>query len=219
MAQRLTTHAGMFTALAAALAAGKHAPFEFAVVDEAQDISVAHLRFLAAVGASRPDALFFAGDLGQRIFQQPFSWKSLGVDIRGRSRTLRINYRTSHQIRQQADRLLGPQATDVDGNSETRSDTVSVFNGPPPVIRVLGSERDEATSWARGWPGSRRPAFCRRSSASSFARWRRWRARKLRSSKPGCSARCLMSMSRPAAGMSRSAPCTWPRAWNSGRWW
>lgn len=133
----------MFTALAAALAAGKHAPFEFAVVDEAQDVSIAHLRFLAALGASRSDALFFAGDLGQRIFQQPFSWKSLGVDIRGRSRTLRINYRTSHQIRQQADRLLGPQATDVDGNSETRSDTVSVFNGPPPVIRVLGSEGDE----------------------------------------------------------------------------
>jgi hypothetical protein len=76
------------------------------VVDEAQDLSVAHLRFLAALGAQRPNALFFAGDLGQRIFQQPFSWKSLGVDIRGRSRTLRINYRTSHQIRQQADRLL-----------------------------------------------------------------------------------------------------------------
>ncbi len=143
MAQKLTTHAGMFTTLAAALAAGKHAPFEFAIVDEAQDISVAHLRFLAALGANRPDALFFAGDLGQRIFQQPFSWKSLGVDIRGRSRTLRINYRTSHQIRQQADRLLGPQTTDVDGVSDNRSDTVSVFNGPLPVIRVLGSESDE----------------------------------------------------------------------------
>jgi hypothetical protein len=49
------------------------------------------------------------GDLGQRIFQQPFSWKAIGVDIRGRSRTLRINYRTSHQIRMQADRLLGPE--------------------------------------------------------------------------------------------------------------
>ena len=148
VAQKLTTHAGMFTALAGALAAGKHLPFEFAVVDEAQDISVAHLRFLAALGAKRPDALFFAGDLGQRIFQQPFSWKSLGVDIRGRSRTLRINYRTSHQIRQQADRLLGPQTTDVDGISETRSDTVSVFNGPPPVIRVLGSEGDETKAVA-----------------------------------------------------------------------
>ncbi len=141
--QQLATHAGMFTALAAALAGSKKPPFDFVVVDEAQDISVAHLRFLAALGTARPDALFFAGDLGQRIFQQPFSWKSLGVDIRGRSRTLRINYRTSHQIRQQSDRLLGPQVTDVDGNSEHRSDTVSVFNGPPPVIRVLKSEGDE----------------------------------------------------------------------------
>jgi hypothetical protein len=59
------------------------------VVDEAQDLGVPHLRFLAALGGDRPNALFFAGDLGQRIFQQPFSWKSLGVDIRGRSRTLR----------------------------------------------------------------------------------------------------------------------------------
>jgi hypothetical protein len=90
-----------------------------------------------------PTPCFFAGDLGQRIFQQPFSWKSLGVDIRGRSRTLRINYRTSHQIRQQADRLLGEQTVDVDGNADTRSDTVSVFNGPPPVIRVVKDESEE----------------------------------------------------------------------------
>ncbi len=148
--QKLTTHAGLFTVLAAALAKGKHPPFDFAVVDEAQDVSVAHLRFFAALGAQRPNALFFAGDPGQRIFQQPFSWKSLGVDIRGRSRNLRINYRTSHQIRQQADRLLGPEATDVDGNSENRSDTVSVFNGPPPVIRVLKSESEEIAS-AGAW--------------------------------------------------------------------
>ena len=144
--RKLTTHAGLFTLLAVAVAKDKHPPFDFVVVDEAQDISVAHLRFFAALGARRPNALFFAGDLGQRIFQQPFSWKSLGVDIRGRSRTLRINYRTSHQIRQQADRLLGPEVADVDGNSETRSDTISVFNGPPPAIRVLKSEGEEIKS-------------------------------------------------------------------------
>jgi superfamily I DNA/RNA helicase len=62
-----------------------HPPFEFVVVDEAQDVSVPQLRFLAALGAGRPNCLFFAGDLGQRIFQQPFSWKALGVDVRGRS--------------------------------------------------------------------------------------------------------------------------------------
>ena len=142
-ARNLITHAEMFTSLAVAISKSKNAVFDFAVVDEAQDISVAHLRFLAALGGGRPNALFFAGDLGQRIFQQPFSWKSLGVDIRGRSRTLRLNYRTSHQIRTQADRLLGPVVTDVDGNIEDRSDTVSVFNGPPPTIQSFKEESEE----------------------------------------------------------------------------
>lgn len=127
--RKLTTQAGLFTALASALAKGKHPPFDFAVVDEAQDISVAHLRFFAALGAERPNALFFAGDLGQRIFQQPFSWKSLGVDIRGRSRTLRVNYRTSHPIRMQADRLLGPEASDLRRNSwmTCRASSILIF--------------------------------------------------------------------------------------------
>lgn len=142
-ARKLITHAGLFSSLAAAIAKGKNVVFDFAVVDEAQDISVAHLRFFAALGGGRANALFFAGDLGQRIFQQPFSWKALGVDIRGRSHTLRVNYRTSHQIRTKADRLLGPVVTDVDGNSEDRSDTVSVFNGPPPTILSLASEGEE----------------------------------------------------------------------------
>jgi superfamily I DNA/RNA helicase len=141
--RKLITYAELFTSLAAAISKTKKVVFDFAVVDEAQDISVAHLRFFAAIGGTRPNALFFAGDLGQRIFQQPFSWKALGVDIRGRSRTLRVNYRTSHQIRTQADRLLGPAVTDVDGIIEGRSDTVSVFNGPPPTICSLESESEE----------------------------------------------------------------------------
>jgi superfamily I DNA/RNA helicase len=144
--RNLITHAELFNALAVAISTNKNVVFDFAVVDEAQDISVSHLRFFSALGGSRPNALFFAGDLGQRIFQQPFSWKSLGVDVRGRSRTLRINYRTSHQIRTQADRLLGPVVTDVDGNTEDRSDTVSVFNGPPPVIHALKDESAEIKS-------------------------------------------------------------------------
>ncbi len=141
--RKLITHAALFTSLAAVISKKQKVVFDFAVVDEAQDISIGHLRFLAALGGNRPNALFFAGDLGQRIFQQPFSWRALGVDIRGRSRTLRVNYRTSHQIRTQADRLLGPVVSDVDGNSDERSDTVSVFNGPPPTIRSLKSADEE----------------------------------------------------------------------------
>ncbi|KAB0636903.1 DNA helicase [Burkholderia stagnalis] len=129
------TTAEMFRKLAEVMPKRKHPVFDYIIVDEAQDIGVQQLRFLASIAGDRSNALFFSGDLGQRIFQQPFSWKSLGVDVRGRARTLTINYRTSHQIRSQADRLLGPEVSDVDGNLESRKGTISVFNGPEPVIR------------------------------------------------------------------------------------
>jgi mRNA-degrading endonuclease RelE of RelBE toxin-antitoxin system len=140
----LVTYSDMFSRVALKLREIAHPPFEFAVVDEAQDVSVPQLRFLAALGAGRPNSLFFAGDLGQRIFQQPFSWKALDIDVRGRSSTLRINYRTSHQIRTQADRLLGPEVSDVDGNKEDRKGTISTFNGPPPDVMVLDTPQEES---------------------------------------------------------------------------
>lgn len=148
-ARGLITSSHLFTELAAAIVKDGKLPYDFAVVDEAQDLSVAQLRFFASLGTDRPNALFFAGDVGQRIFQQAFSWLSLGVDIRGRSRTLKVNYRTSHQIRSQADKLLDPQVTDADGNAEDRSDTVSIFNGPPPSIHAYQSEEDEINAVAK----------------------------------------------------------------------
>jgi len=139
----LITYADLFSRLAIQVAKSQYPPFDFAIIDEAQDVNVPQLRFLAALGANVPNRLFFAGDLGQRIFQQPFSWKELGVELRGRSKTLRINYRTSHQIRRQADRLLAPELTDVDGNSEERRGTISVFNGPQPAIIKSASQTEE----------------------------------------------------------------------------
>jgi len=150
-AKGMKTLSQMFSELAVHFEGKKNPPFDYAIVDEAQDISIAQIKFLAAL-SSRPDSLFFAGDLGQRIFQQPFSWKSLGVDIRGRSFTLRINYRTSHQIRQQADRLLAPELADVDGIVEDRRATQSVFNGPKPTIEVTGSleeEKEVVAAWIK----------------------------------------------------------------------
>ncbi len=149
-AEKRVTWAELFTRLAQHYAGGAKPPFEHVVVDEAQDIGAPQLRLLAALGDQQRNALFFAGDLGQRIFQLPFSWKSLGVDVRGRSRTLHVNYRTSHQIRTQADRLLGPQVADVDGNTEDRRGTVSVFNGPAPSVQAFASadaEVETVSAW------------------------------------------------------------------------
>jgi superfamily I DNA/RNA helicase len=149
-AKQLITQSEMFTELATFYSTHVSRPFEFVIVDEAQDVSIAQLRFLGALGKDVPNSLFFAGDLGQRIFQQPFSWRSLGVDVRGRATTLRINYRTSHQIRMKADRLLGPEMADVDGIVEKRKSTISIFNGPPPTIRTLDSIEAESKS-AANW--------------------------------------------------------------------
>lgn len=117
-------------------------PFTHVVVDEAQDLSVAQVRFLAEIARQRPDALFLAGDIGQRIFHLPFSWARLGLDIRGRSHSLKVNYRTSHQIRAAADRLLPSAITDLDGIEEGRRGTVSIFDGPAPEI-VLAKDADD----------------------------------------------------------------------------
>lgn len=148
------TWSGVLSRLTADLSGGGRPPFDFVVADEAQDLGVAEMRFLAAVGSGKPDGLFLAGDLGQRIFQTPFSWMALGVDVRGRSYTLRINYRTSHQIRAQADRLLPQSISDVDGLVESRRGTVSVFNGPAPEV-IIAEGSDEEADVVATWIDSR----------------------------------------------------------------
>lgn len=140
------TQSEMYYRLSERFSDNRKSPFDFIIVDESQDITVPQLRFLAALNNDKSNGLFFTGDLGQRIFQQPFSWKALGIDIRGRSYTLRINYRTSHQIRKQADCLLGSEIEDVDGIREDRCNAISVFNGPEPEIRILNNNNSEIDS-------------------------------------------------------------------------
>lgn len=143
-AERYTTWAAVFGGLAAALARRPTKPFDHVLIDEAQDLGPAELRFFAALAPARADGLFLSGDVGQRIFQHPFSWAGLGVDVRGRSHTLNVCYRTTQQIRRAADRLLPTVLRDTDGLEDERRGIISVFDGPAPEVRACAGTAAEA---------------------------------------------------------------------------
>ncbi|WP_296711606.1 UvrD-helicase domain-containing protein [Rhodoblastus sp.] len=153
-AERYTTWADVFTGLAVALAKRESKPFDHVVIDEAQDLAPAELRFFAALAPGKADGLFLAGDVGQRIFQHPFSWASLGVDVRGRSYTLKVCYRTSQQIRRAADKLLPTVLRDTDGLEDERRGIISVFDGPEPEVKSLATiaqETDVVRQTVEAW--------------------------------------------------------------------
>lgn len=66
------TYASMFERLTLHYKADNRSPFDFIVVDESQDISIAQLKLLGALAENQPDSLFFAGDLASAFSSNPF---------------------------------------------------------------------------------------------------------------------------------------------------
>lgn len=115
--------------------------FDHAIVDESQDLGRSELLLLRALVEPQGNDLFLCGDPGQRIFRGRSSWLSCGIDVRGRSQRLKINYRTSREIQQHADRLLG-KVTDEEEQPESRR-TVSKLRGPIPELRECSTQEEQ----------------------------------------------------------------------------
>jgi len=135
---------------------GNVARYAHVLVDEVQDFSLEALRLIYAMspiadGTANP--LCTVGDGHQRIYRTRVPMNRAGIDIRGRSRRLKINYRTSEQIRQFAQRILqGVDIDDLDGNVTTTAGDHSVFTGPKPQIETCRGEDAEAhaiVTWVR----------------------------------------------------------------------
>jgi len=126
--------------------------YKHVVVDEAQDFGPAELRLIRALVLPGPNDVFLCGDEGQRIYKQRYSWSKLGLDVRGRSHRLKVNYRTTAQIRRQADRLLPKRLLDGDGDALGRG-AVSHLTGPEPQLVGHASVEDEIaalSAWLEG---------------------------------------------------------------------
>ena len=129
-------------------------PYTAVIVDEVQDLTPSELRFLKALCSVQLGNLLLCGDTGQRIYPGGFSLRSLGIEVRGRASVLRINYRTTEQIRRFADRMLGDVADDMDGGDEQRDGTRSLLRGPEPRFAGHATREDEvaaAVATVRAW--------------------------------------------------------------------
>jgi hypothetical protein len=124
---------------AALLASAAKPTYSAIVVDETQDLGPQALRLLRAMIAKGQNDLFFVGDGHQRIYSRHRAAMSrCGIDIRGRSRKLYLNYRTTEEIRRQAVALL--EGCDIDDLDEGRDENrryKSLSHGPAPeILRV-----------------------------------------------------------------------------------
>ena len=120
------------------LETGKNHPaYAHVVVDEGQDFSDNAFRLLRALaGKERPDDLFIVGDSHQRIYRNRPVLSKCGINVRGRSSILKINYRTTEEIRKYAFALLqGIAFDDLDDGVDVGDRCQSLTHGEKPIIR------------------------------------------------------------------------------------
>ena len=123
-------------------------PFDAVIVDEVQDLAPSALRLVAELARPKPHNLLLVGDAGQRIYPGGFSLRQLGIDVRGRSHVLRINYRTTEQIRRFADKLLPDAVDDLDSDVYQRR-SHCLLHGPMPQMQGFETHVEEDEFIAR----------------------------------------------------------------------
>jgi superfamily I DNA/RNA helicase len=122
------------------------APLCAIVIDETQDFGPQALKLLRAMISAGSNDLFFVGDGHQRIYSRNrASMGKCGIDIRGRSRKLYLNYRTTDEIRRHAVALLeGCDIDDLDDGHDENRRYKSLSHGPAPSVAKVSDVREAA---------------------------------------------------------------------------
>lgn len=121
-------------------------PFKHVIADEIQDFSNPELRFLRSLVGEGVNDLFLVGDPYQRIYNtKGINFTLAGINVRGkRSRRLKINYRTTEEIKRAATALVkGIEYDDFDGEQETLKGYLSLMHGQRPEYKIFASREEE----------------------------------------------------------------------------
>lgn len=138
-------------------------PYTAVIVDEAQDMGEQAFRLIRAIVPESPagdqNSIFIVGDAHQRIYGRRASMSSCGIEVRGRSRRLRLNYRTTQEIRAWAVSILeGVNVDDLDEGTDTLRGYVSLLHGAAPELVACSSEAEELeglVAWIRTLPADK----------------------------------------------------------------
>ena len=202
-------------------------PYRSIVVDEAQDFGASAFRLLRAMVPPAPHDLFVVGDAHQRIYASRVVLGHCGIDIVGRGRKLRVNYRTTEQTRRWAVALLGGvPVDDLDGGEDSQRGYRSLVQGVPAHRHALRLVRRRGRRYRRASPRPSTPpssprrasspgraassASTRAPSAPAASRPTSWRQTKPRTGRPPASAspRCTGSKGSSSTASSSRASTT-----------
>lgn len=121
-------------------------PYKAVVVDEAQDMGAQAFKLIRQLipGGDQQNDLFIVGDAHQRIYRHKVVLGHCGINIKGRGRRLKINYRTTEENRHWAVNLLkGIQVDDLDGGQDDQKGYTSLIHGVIPRVENLPSFQSE----------------------------------------------------------------------------
>jgi mRNA-degrading endonuclease RelE of RelBE toxin-antitoxin system len=119
--------------------------FDYVLVDELQDFSNVELRLIRAFVNEKPNDLFLVGDPLQKIYDKRINFSQAGINVRGkRSKRLRVNYRTTEEIKKLAISIIKEEHyDDFDGQEEEKGGYVSLFHGKAPKYNIFQSKDQE----------------------------------------------------------------------------
>jgi hypothetical protein len=139
--------AEVFNKLALFFSSQKVKPFSHVIVDEVQDFSNIELRFIRSLVEENDNDLFMVGDPYQRIYQRKINFSAAGINIRGtRSKRLRINYRTTEEIKRLAISIVkGYSYDNFEGESEKLDGYLSLIHGVKPSYHLFSTKAEEVS--------------------------------------------------------------------------